>query len=330
MNTLFKIAAKPDVQAGTQATAMLESQGGQKNLMEGAKKTLTEEGLTGLLKKGSEVASEVQKETGKNGTVSEPPSVPAQLQKAKNATGETHLPEGLTESLIKQAQSAAPSTQAAAGQAPGATISMPFSTQPTIAAPAPTEEGVRLRREAEKLRGEQRKAEAEKATADAERAKAESDKARAIESKKKAEANAAEKDAKIKEQDEIIKKEQAKTAQVLAELEEANKKPLPADGIKRKINDEFFNNLHLFFGEKHLETLSETIDPYLKLEELRDISIGNKNKRYEVLIGLVRNMIYNFSRGKTITAVMSGGGSLDQLKKIIKKRVSDIKPKFIT
>jgi len=31
-----------------------------------------------------------------------------------------------------------------------------------------------------------------------------------------------------------------------------------------------------------------------------------------------------------ITDIITGGGTLDQLKKIIKKRISDIKPKFIS
>jgi hypothetical protein len=106
---------------------------------------------------------------------------------------------------------------------------------------------------------------------------------------------------------------------------------LPPDGLKKKINDEYFNNLHLFFGKKHLVTLCETIDPFLKLEQHQEVVIlpselEKQNKITEILLALVRNMIYNFSRGD----VISGGGTLDQLKKTIKKRISEIKPKFIS
>ena len=77
------------------------------------------------------------------------------------------------------------------------------------------------------------------------------------------------------------------------------------------------------------------IDPFLKLEEHREVvvlptDLEKQNKISDILLALIKNMIFNFSRGEMITDIITGGGTLDQLKKIIKKRISDIKPKFIS
>ena len=50
----------------------------------------------------------------------------------------------------------------------------------------------------------------------------------------------------------------------------------------------------------------------------------------DILLGLVKNMIFNFSQGEMISGTITGGGTLEQLKNTIKKRVASIKPKFIS
>ena len=335
---------------GAAAAQFLDSKGGQEGFTQSMTNSYNKSGLTGLIEKGKEAATDFQKQSGQDQGA--PPSVSALLKQTQSATGQGNIPGPKDLSaVLQQAQAATGQVPELMKQVPGgedalkqiqsATGIQPVPPAPVAPAAPPAHVGPvappkadKAKEEADKtqeLKAAAASAESAKATAEAEAARAIAEAAQAKASQAKSAASEAEKDTKIKELEASLKDETAKTAEALAASEEAKKTPLPTDGLKKKINDEYFNNLHLFFGKKHLVTLCETIDPFLKLEEHRDVvvlptDLEKQNKITEILLALVRNMIFNFSRGEIIT----GGGTLDQLKKTIKKRISDIKPKFIS
>jgi len=353
MKAFTNFGKRKGTDGGAAAAQFLANKGGQEGLTQSMTNGYSTGGLSGLIEKGKEAATDFQKISGHQGAL---PSVSDMLKQAP--TGK-QLPD-----LIKQAQAATgeippelmKQAQAATGQIPpdlikqaqAATVQIPpeLSTviqeagtavptpPPSGKASAPTSvsnpsesESELKAKEAEKKTSkaaESKAKEATKALTNAEKS-ADSD-SKKIKELKELEKSQSESEAKIKALEASLNEQKAKTAAA-----EQAKTPLAPDGLKKKINDEYFNNLHLFFGKKHLVTLCETIDPFLKLEEHQEVVIlpselEKQNKITEILLALVRNMIYNFSRGD----VISGGGTLDQLKKIIKKRISDIKPKFIS
>jgi len=375
MEAFTKLAKNRGSDGGAAAAQFLANKGGQEGLTQSITNSFSKGGLTGLIEKGKEAATDFQKISGQEQGA--PPSVSDMLKQAP--TGQGNLSAILQQAatgqippdLMKQAQAATvqqippdlmKQAQAATvqqippdlmKQAQAATVQkIPPDLSTVIqeagtAVPTPPPSGkasaptsVSNPSESE---SELKSKEAEKQTSKALTNAAES---KAKEAEKKTSkaitnaSNSADSDSrKIKELEKSKSDSEAKIKALEASLNEQKPKtaaeqaktPLPPDGLKKKINDEYFNNLHLFFGKKHLVTLCETIDPFLKLEQHQEVVIlpselEKQNKITEILLALVRNMIYNFSRGD----VISGGGTLDQLKKTIKKRISEIKPKFIS
>ena len=101
--------------------------------------------------------------------------------------------------------------------------------------------------------------------------------------------------------------------------------------IDTPINNLFLDNLHLFFGDKHLNHIKDIINPSHQLSEKQNITLISyeNQEKYEHnrLMNLLRKMFFNQSKG-TISKVFKGGGiTIEQLKTKIKKGISMIVPK---
>lgn len=112
------------------------------------------------------------------------------------------------------------------------------------------------------------------------------------------------------------------------ETNESNVKKVEDKPIKRH----FLDNLHLFFGENHLNTIKDIINPSHQLNEVRIINtLTDINKeKYENnrLMKLLKSMFFNVSNETISKSFVGGGITIEQLKYKIKKGISMIVPKY--